>query len=65
VKRVGLASAMCSQKDRLALRDVLDHIRCHATGPGGGGGWGMKERDEAHRSRLLALDAAASTLGLQ
>lgn len=75
VKRIGLASAMCSSKDRLALRDVSDYIRRQSTGPSGAGGSvkaldgegegeGMKERDEASRRRLLALDAAVSTLGL-
>ena len=75
VKRVGLASAMCSPEDRLALKDVADQIRRRqsigAIGGGsaeqasGEGAGVMKGSGEATRRRLLALDAAVSTLGLQ
>lgn len=75
VKRIGLASAMCSPKDRMALKDVSDHVRRHVvstsgcgTGGGGlGGEKGEKEEEQGGRGfrRLLALEAAVLKLGLQ
>lgn len=73
VKRVGLASAMCSPEDRLALKDVSDHVRRHLVGRSGGelggaSGGGRREKEEqvaGRGGRLPALEAAVSTLGLQ
>ena len=75
VKRVGLASAMCSPKDRLALKDVSDHVRRHLigarAGEAGGALGGRTEKQEQEEqgagsaSRLFAVKAAVSMLGLQ
>lgn len=67
VKRVGLASAMCSPKDRLALKDVSEHVRRHLVGAASGGGPGgsSEERGTGGVRQLLELEAAVSTLGLQ
>lgn len=73
MKRVGLASAMCSPKDRLALKDVSSHVRRHLIGTSGGGPGGAlrggrgdkEEQDAGGVGRLLVLQAVVSTLGLQ
>eukprot|EP00903_Cladosiphon_okamuranus_P015379 g14205.t1 len=74
VRRVGLASAMCSPNERLALKDVSDHVRRHllgasSGGSGGGVGEGTEEREQEKGAggarQLLAFEAAVSTLGLQ
>lgn len=72
VKRVGLASAMCSPKDRLVLTDVSDGVRRHLVGASGGGPGGVVggetgedgEQGAGGVRRLLALEAAISALGL-
>lgn len=73
MKRIGLASTMCSPKERLALKGVSDHVRRHLVGASGGGsggasGGGGREKEEQGAEddrRLLALEAAVSTLRLQ